>query len=199
MVGAKSSGKRKSYTAKFKLDVLNELHQDTMSRSKLAKKHGVTPKMLRDQASKEGELNSIKDKREKSIHITRRVGKADSKCHVQLDEFLFSWSSERSNKNLRVKDKYLQRKALNIAKDFEELSSFKASKGFIDNFKSRHSINSLVVTGCTKISDDAGELATSFISKVRNCVSSNQISPQTSLILTKFLDTLKERGKERCV
>ena len=97
--------------------------------------------MLLDWALKENELNSIKDNQGKSIHITRRVGNAGNKCHAQLDERLFSWFIERSNKNLQIKDKFIRIKALSIAKEYPELSTFKASNRFLENFKSCHNIN----------------------------------------------------------
>jgi len=80
------------------------------------------------------------------------------KPNAALDASLLEWVKERGNKGLRIKDRFLTIKAKVLAKELG-MTDFKASHGFIANFKNRHNIKCRAVTGCRKLPSDASNLA----------------------------------------
>ena len=129
-----------------------------------------------------------------SVLNIRRAPGAGSKPNLELENRLYDWFKTRREKNLRVKDKYLTRMALSIASDLG-LNTFKASKGFLDRFKKRNNIGIRVVTGCRKLPEDASTLATVFLSRVSNLISSLNIKPKNILNLDQVPRYYEREGK----
>ena len=146
------------------MDVLKYLDSD-MSIQRIADNHDITPTMIRHWRKRKDELTAICIDNAKSIVTTRRLPGASRKPNAELDIKLMEWFNERVSKNLRIKDKFLKKKAVMISRELD-IDGVQGSNEFILNFKVRQNITSRAVTGARKLPDDAMQVATKILLEV---------------------------------
>jgi hypothetical protein len=71
--------KRKSYTAKFKLEVINEYKRQVMNnltgiKTNVSKNYRISIKMLNNWLENESALNNCRKNNKKSVNIIRKLG-----------------------------------------------------------------------------------------------------------------------------
>lgn len=171
---------RKSYTLKFKLAVVRDLEtpkedKSMKTKSEIVSKYNISFKMLTDWLRRKDDLIGALEDHSKSLATMRRIS---SGCRTipypELDLLLKEWIYDRNKKGLVVKDKYLKKKALTIARELS-ISGFTCSGGFIDNFKKRHDLVSRVHTSCRVLPVNAKALAVEFIKSTREIINRHDI------------------------
>ncbi|KAK1943219.1 hypothetical protein P3T76_004615 [Phytophthora citrophthora] len=127
---------RRSYPVAFKLSVVLELTNSTSSPSvrALAKRHRVTPSMIRKWVS-------IKSELEEAVNGSggqRKLG-SGRRPNVAIDAALLQWvqSQQQTGKNLT--DREMQKQARVIAAA-QGVTDFQASNGYIYSFKQRNKL-----------------------------------------------------------
>ena len=73
----------------------------------------------------------------------KKLKKSDNK---DLDEAVFTWFKDVCSNNMPVNGIIIKEKALSLAKSLE-LTDFRASDGWLDKWKQRHSVTFKAVSG----------------------------------------------------
>lgn len=145
---------RRSYTAEFKLRVVRELappgaHPPGASAPAgevraLAARHGLTPSMVRRWVSRRAELEAAVLERRalaggSAAAPLRKLGSGRRPAHRELDAALAAWVRRQRALGVDVKDRDMQAQARALAAA-QGLQGFRASKGYVFNFKQRHAL-----------------------------------------------------------
>ncbi|KAG0436342.1 Tigger transposable element-derived protein 5 [Dictyocoela muelleri] len=177
------SYKRKSYTIKYKLDVIADYEKldengKRQTKSEISRKHSITPRMFQCWLDKNEKFLDILQDTKKSILTCRKVGKSGRKTQTEeLDTQLINWVIVSNEKGLVVKDEYLQAKAVSFTSKVKYTRS-KCSRGFIHKFKKRHNLVTHTHTSCRTIPENGNSLATDFIYAARNLIKTHSIKPR---------------------
>lgn len=153
------STKRKSYTADFKLQVVRELSAPSPAGTQaqggganapsvrsLAARHGITPSMLRKWVASCAELEAaVLGQRSAASAPSaqlRKLGSGRRPEHQEIDDALASWVRRQRALGVAVKDRDMQAQARALAAA-QGLVGFRASKGYICKFKTRHALGNI--------------------------------------------------------
>ena len=142
----KATAKRKSYTIKNKLDILQEYQPVVKGKGFIAvsKKYNIPPSTLKGWFKDKQKLQETLQSREVNSRTRRRAFRGGRNPeYPEIETKLIKWIEERNTKGLRVKDKYIELKAKQFFEDRNnqadvdrnEIDTFKASKGWIERFK----------------------------------------------------------------
>ncbi len=196
--------KRKSYTLHQKLEIVREFdvldeEGNPPSVTSLALKHNVDRKSIREWKEDREKFEAVLKAHDKSIKRVRRVGNAGPKTPFQAVETqLLQWTKEQNEKGLIVKDKYLKAKSLKIARALNiGVEQFKASEGFIANFKRRNNLVSRAHTTTRTLPDDAKEKAYDFINSTRNLICQLKIKKENILNFDQVPRYFEHSSKHR--
>ena len=74
---------------------------------------------------------------------------------TDVNEALYKWYCLARQRNIPVSGPMLKEEALQIAKELDSDTPFKASNGWLDSFKKRHKIKQMTVSGeCGDVQED---------------------------------------------
>lgn len=110
----------------------------------------------------------------------RKVGCGMKPQYPELDKELFEWVLKQNQIGLVVKDKYLTAKALHFAAA-HGYTEFRASSGYIQNFKQRHDLVTRARSTTRTLPFDARDKALEFINMVSNLIRQKDIQPENIL------------------
>lgn len=161
--------KHKFLTIETKLEILNRLERGE-SGSSLSKHYGVGKATISDIKKKKGSILTFASKLDSDdgskVRKTTRTANDSS-----LEDAMFLWFSQRRSLGEPVSGPLICEKALYFNEKLGGPSDFKASTGWLKNFKSRHGIRELNVQGESLSSDSSA--AEDFKTKFLNFVSTN--------------------------
>jgi transposase-like protein len=126
--------KRKSYAAEFKLYVLKVLETEALSVPQAAERFGTCANNIRDWRNNKEELQKVRNPSK------YKLPGGGVKANQELHTALLTWFQDQQARGIRVMDKHISQKALEIAQGIPGLERFKGSNGFIKSFKHRHGI-----------------------------------------------------------
>jgi len=170
---------RKNYTIKQKLDILNEIRIDEPGKTcrAIAKLHGINESVLRGWKNKKDNLlNALMDPNICTRKSRRLAGGGRQLEYNEIENKVLQWVLLRNQKGIRVKDKYIQLKALSFRNEImahggnDDLKNFQASPGWVERFKKRNHLISRRFTTAKKIPDNLNEICRSFIQSFHNTV-----------------------------
>ena len=121
------ASKRKSYTLRQNVDILRGMDSTSLSTNKYAASQGITSSILWKWKTARPSIQELCADPGSSVRNIRRLPDAGAKTNTELDIRLFEWFNARRNQNLRVKDKYLKRMAIQLTKQIPSLEDFRAS------------------------------------------------------------------------
>ncbi len=162
---------RKSYTKRFKRNIISLINTTDINGKKRSKRmleieyglgHGTLSKWE----------TCLKHDPNNTINFTSRRngdGLGRNVLSKDLDEQLYQWVIFRINKGLYIKEKFLKMAAIRIANDIG-LDKFKASPGYLSNFKARYGLVYRSRTTCKKLPENARELALTFLKDVNGII-----------------------------
>lgn len=133
---------RKSYTAEFKLQVVQALAAPDAASGRppsvraLAARHGITPSMLRKWSAQREELEAAVAGLAASAQ-RRKLGSGRRPGFRSVDDALAAWVRRQRALGVAVKDRDMQEQARALAAA-QGLAGFRASKGYISKFKTRN-------------------------------------------------------------
>lgn len=137
--------KHTTLTIEKKIEILNRLEKGE-SGANLARFYGVGKATITD----------IKNKRESILHYTTKLDSDDGpKCrktlktsqNTKLDDSVYLWFTQRRNLGEPISGPLICEKALQLNKKLNGPTDFKASTGWLKNFKMRHGIRELQIEG----------------------------------------------------
>lgn len=156
-------------TIERKLEILNRLEKGE-SGSFLAKEYGVGKATISDIKKKRNDILNFASKLDSDdgpkLRKTTRTAKDNS-----LEDAMFLWFSQRRSLGEPISGPLICEKALYFNEKLGGPADFKASTGWLKNFKSRHGIRELNVQG-EKLSSDSSA-AEAFKTTFLNFVNSN--------------------------
>jgi len=170
---------RKNYTIKQKLDILNEIKTGEPGKScrAIAKLHGINELVLRGWKNKKDSfLEAVSNPNICTRKSRRLAGGGRQLEYAEIENKVLQWVLLRNEKGIRVKEKYIQLKALSVRNeiiahnDNEELKKFQASLGWVERFKKRNSLISRRFTTPKKIPDNVDEICRSFIQNFHHII-----------------------------
>ena len=143
-----SSQKRKAVDLESKYNALKEVDRGGCTKHSIATRYGVKPTTLSNwisnrKAIEEAYLNQTFGPRRKRM----RLG-----SHEDLDEAMVKWLQEARSRNVNISGELL----LSTAKQMAEklgISDFKASRGWLDGWKTRKGIKLRTISGEAKSAD----------------------------------------------
>lgn len=141
---ASTSKKRKHLTLTItqKCEILDKI-KEGISLTILAQKYNVGKSTITDIKSKEAKIRSFVINTEKGPGSRKTL---KTPVNPQLEDALFTWFLEQRRKNVPLTGEILMEKA-NFFHERLGRGAFVASRGWLDNFKKRHGIRQLKVTG----------------------------------------------------
>jgi Tc5 transposase DNA-binding domain/DDE superfamily endonuclease/CENP-B N-terminal DNA-binding domain len=185
-----SKTKRHSYTLKQKLNIVNEYAPGVKGKGywALSRKYNITTSTIRGWCQQKDKMIDCLTDPNVSTKVARRL-KGGGRKHefMELELVLIAWIKERNQKGLRVKEKYIQIKALQIAEEMglsdpdNEKLPFKASNGWIANFKKRNHFVSRRQTTSRVLPKDADMLVRAFHESVQDLIEEKNIKDKNIL------------------
>lgn len=178
---------RKSYSVKRKLEILKEYHINVPGSglAAISKKHDIAISTLRGWVEQKSELEeSLKDQNTQSRKQRRLSGGGRKPKYPEVEQRLINWIQGKNEKGLRVIDKYISLKALNLfnsLKDEEEIENeeeFNASDGWVARFKIRHNLVSRRQTSSRTLPEGASDICRRFIQDVQNLIDQYDIKKE---------------------
>jgi Tc5 transposase DNA-binding domain len=162
---------------KTKLDAIRSYEKGVKGRGlpSVAAANGISVDTLRGWINKRGELEAALANNEVETRKARRLaGGGRPAKYEDLEERLHVWIKEKNSKGLNVRDQYIQQKSLNIYSElFPHLPAnvdFKASNGWLANFKGRKNLVSRRQTTCRHLPPNADDICRRFIQEVHNII-----------------------------
>lgn len=138
------SKKRKRFSIKEKISILNEVDKNIGSRKCLADRLGITTSTLSTIIKNRKEVEECYANCGEKSAFARKSIKTGT--YLDVEEKLLSWFTTARGNNIPVSGPLLQEKALEIAKELE-MNDFTASVGWLDRFKKRHNVVHKVMCG----------------------------------------------------
>lgn len=120
----------------------------------------------------------------------RKLGSGKKAAFPELEQKLFEWVTDRNQKGLRIKDKYIVARALALKEeilseqpeeDLKELKAFKASVCWCNRFKNRFRLVSRRHTTTRTLPDDFKQQAQEFIADIQNLITAHNIEPKRTV------------------
>ncbi len=175
---------RRSFTKRFKLKVLKRIgtkndNGEAISKRFLENEYGLGAGTI----SKWEKKFKLDEKTDLNLN-NKRIGK-NLGCNVlneELDRKLLFWVRDKIEKGLHFKHKYLKITALRIANEIGMIG-FKASAGYLSNFKNRFNLVYRAKTNSTKLPENASILAKDFITDLNSTIQNYEILPENILNL----------------
>ncbi|XP_018576379.1 tigger transposable element-derived protein 2-like [Anoplophora glabripennis] len=141
--------KHKTLSIAEKCAILDSL-KDGVSETSLALKYGVGKSTITDLRKKEQKIRSFVAQTEKGPGLRKTLKLPENPV---LEEALFTWFLEQRRRHVPLSGEIVMHKARFFHKKLTG-SDFSASRGWLDNFKKRHGIRQLKVSG-EKVSSNA--------------------------------------------
>jgi Tc5 transposase DNA-binding domain/CENP-B N-terminal DNA-binding domain len=185
-----SKPKRHSFSLKQKLNIISEYTPGVNGKGfwALSKKYNVSTSTIRSWYRKKAAMISCLTDPNVSTRVARRLkGGGKRHEHADLEVALVAWVRDRNQKGLRVKEKYIQIKALQLAEEMDlcdpnnDKLSFKASHGWTANFKKRNHLLSRRQTTSRVLPKDADALVRSFHDGIHNLIEAKKIKDKNIL------------------
>ncbi|XP_057326796.1 jerky protein homolog-like isoform X5 [Microplitis mediator] len=156
-----------SYTFKQKLSILKKLETEPLHT--ILKKFNLNDRTLRRWRKKRHEIEALSKKENISDHKKNRPpGNQD------LEDALYIWFSQARTGGVPISGPILKKKAIEINEELGGDKSFRASDGWLDNWKRRKDIRSLRITGEKGSTDfDAGN---DYANKLKTIVASKTLT-----------------------
>lgn len=156
---------RKVFTVETKLRILQWKEDNHASLRRTAQEFGINKTQVSQWMKLERQLREVG--RGKMLSC-RRMHPGREQVSELLDQQLFDFLVDQRTRGLAVKNTDLQKKALELAENIEELGNFRASMGFIWRWKRRFSVVRRRKTNeSQKTPDDLAERLQGFLQDVR--------------------------------
>jgi hypothetical protein len=188
---------RKSYTIDQKLDILLQYDADNkVGFRTLSRQTGIAESIIRGWNKQRDKLFALRNNPSVKSRLCRRlIGGGRKPAFSELEETVHAWIVDRNEKGIRVKDRYIQKKAqnerdkmLNIYGDessdseddsnaemMTKLADFKASNSWLENFKNRFNLVSRRHTTTRSLPENFAETAKSFIFEIQKIIKDHKI------------------------
>lgn len=127
---------RRSYTVSFKLAVVRELAGGDSAQA-VADRHGVTSSMVRKWSANRAELEAAQAQSDGGQF---KLGCGRKPDHEAVDRALLAWVLQQKADGHSTTEKEMQDKARQLALE-QGIADFRASKGYICNFKRRNKLS----------------------------------------------------------
>lgn len=180
------ANKRKSYTLRAKIEFVNKLKASTMSVNKFAKMSAVSEVNLRRWVKQYGQLQGIVDSKKVSIRTARKLPRPKVGFFPELDKKVHEWVILRNILGIRVKDKYIMMRGIQVRDEMiskmpegdekENLKLFGASKIWCYRFKRRFDLVSRRHTTAHTLPPDFRTIAKKFIAEFQELCEKHQIT-----------------------
>jgi hypothetical protein len=189
--------RRRNYTIAQKIDVLLQYDaDDNLGFLKLSRKVDIPESVIRGWHKQRNKLFELRNNSATKIKVCRRLlGGGRQPAFSELEEKIHQWVIERNLKGIRVKDRYIQKKALNLRDDvlnkfgdaenesddedsailMAKLADFKASNSWLDNFKTRFNLVSRRHTTSQVFPENFCETSKTFIFDVQSTIKAYNI------------------------
>lgn len=177
-----SGKKRKSFSLKEKMQVLESQRKSNMSNRKFAETLGLNESMIRRWKKSEPEFRKNAEKCRKIRKIPReRIG-----YFPEVDKIVYQWVLDRNEKGICVKDAFIRQRARQARDDILptmqagieklQLTAFTGSKMWCHRFKGRFQLASRRHTTTHTMPNDFREVAIDFITSVQKMCEDYQIT-----------------------
>jgi Tc5 transposase DNA-binding domain/DDE superfamily endonuclease len=198
-----SDQKRKSYSLKFKHDVITEYQHGVKGKgfAAIAKKYGgFSTGTIRGWHKNRDAIAQALKNRDVETRTRRRLFGGGRRVQYQdVEDRVKEWILDHNAKGLRVKDQYIRAKARRVYKDLSEgdnISSvesdtnaedeevgtaFRASSGWCARFKIRNSFVSRCQTSSRQLPADAPAISMGFIQQVQSLIEVHRIKYENIL------------------
>ena len=161
----------KAYDVTFKLKAVDFAEKE--SKEAAARQFGVDPKTIREWCQKKEQLVALKKSGKSKKQ--RLVGAGRKALDSDLEEALFSWIMELRSRNLRVSRSMIRVQARTMS----SVSTFKASRGWLERFMKRYSLSlRRKTTVCQKAPADCIPKLVSFVTHLRRMQTQHKYTPQ---------------------
>ena len=137
-----AKARRNELTLKEKINLINASR--TQSRRQLADQFNVGKSQVQRILKRKAEFMEAFEENQRSDKKCLCTGASSS--YEQIDTATWRWFNHARSLNLPVSGPFIQQKALNYAKS-QNVSDFKASNGWLERSKARHSISCAVISG----------------------------------------------------
>lgn len=177
--------KRKSFVLKDKLRIIDQLSKSSLSTRKFVKEVGIHEATIRQWVKTKDALLQL----EQSLAPIRKIRKIPRQKvgkFPQLDELVKEWILERNFKGIRVKDKFIRMRAVQVRDQLiaqtedemekSKLAAFEASKIWCFRFKRRFGFVSRRHTTSHTLPTNFREIAMEFINNVHKSCSEFNIA-----------------------
>jgi transposase-like protein len=166
--------KRKAYSVSDKLSIVTRIRNGE-SRSKVCRELGLAESTLRGWLKEEAKLREFADSIDDTKGLTRK--RARTAQDPALDSQVYDWFVRARSEGVPVSGPILMSQAEKITQDLhgsDPSTSTPVSRGWLDRWKSRHSIRQVRVCGEEKSADVAA--AVDFIPEFQSFLEENDYS-----------------------
>uniref|UniRef100_A0A915DXR4 HTH CENPB-type domain-containing protein n=1 Tax=Ditylenchus dipsaci TaxID=166011 RepID=A0A915DXR4_9BILA len=137
---SKASRKRKSYSIKTKLEVVD--YAKEYSKNAASRKFNISRSIVQSWVKQEKELQEYHDSSPGTSAKQRLQGAGRHLCFAELDKELANWLQEQQAKDIQISRKILKQQAekIFVRQNNNNGIQFKASEGWLQKFMFRHNL-----------------------------------------------------------
>lgn len=167
--------KRNVVSIETKLEIIKELKKGSTTVA-LSVKYGIPRQTISDLKRDGDKIESFASQME-SLDIGKKKRKTMRKSsHEALDVALYLWFVQKRSEGIPISGPILCEKALQFNKNLNGDVNFKASSGWLQNFKSRHGIRELNIEG-EKLSAASAETIAAYKKKFEELIAELGLTP----------------------
>ena len=159
---AMATNVQRSYTVKFKLEVLDWYYKNGENKTKTARAFDIDRKRVRDWLRDEVNLRS-----DPNPGLTRKKRAGCPPLYKEIESALYQWYVDQKDRGFKPKNMDLKAKSLEFAEQLGLQGSFKASGSWLGNWKRRNKTSE--VQSDPNISDDQPVDAEEQLNESENC------------------------------
>lgn len=163
---------RKSISLKIKCEILKDLDNNLKSKE-IFGKFGINKSTL---YKIKNQRQKIEDFASNSLQFPKNVKKIKNTKFPLIEIKLYQWFLQEREKKNTVNDMLLQLKAMAIQKELNVNPEFKASQGFLTNFKKRHGIRLKTISGELLSCDES--MVQDWKDKFKNVITELNLVPE---------------------
>ena len=126
----------------------------------VARRYGIAKRTIYRMRQNQNIIEEAAESYKNTDGDIRKRKSISTSADMKLDTSVYEWFKERRSRGIPVSGPLLCKKAIEMHKSMYGESDFKASNGWLKNFKSRHGIRLLRIQG-EKLSDISSIIAVS--------------------------------------
>lgn len=154
-----------------KLEILDKLQRGCSQKS-LANEYNVGRATIYDIKIKEAQLRTYTSQMDSDLGKRKIMRKGEN---YQLDTAVYRWFIQQRNKGLPISGPVIKEKALVLNRVLGGGEQFAASEGWLSNWKKRHGVRQLTVTGESRSANEKS--AEEFINKLIVMIQDEELTP----------------------